>query len=289
MCSTDLDSFTSAFAGQKTPYWVERDWTRSIGQSPWEGSIFFVHGLQDWNVQPDHIQPWLDEVQAKGDIQVLAWLHQWTRNGQVGGDGHVYPMRTDWNETLLRWMDATLKGKDTDLDALYGYDVQDTECRWRHDETWPPQETVTVQAGNGESLALGEGPLRVSGVVRIDVPATSMNPDPVITAVLYDEGGGRRTWVGEAVLRAVFRESLESPSPVTPGSPIPYRLETYPLDHVVEAGHRLVVEYGAAPDKSVALPSQLAGVTYGSGTLVLPVGDLELVEPQPVWTNCFAC
>ena len=38
-------------------------------------------------------------------------------------------MRTDWNETMLRWLDAILKGKDTGMDQLYGFDVQDTECR----------------------------------------------------------------------------------------------------------------------------------------------------------------
>jgi predicted acyl esterase len=282
----------STVAGAKTPYWVERDWTRTIATSTWNGSIFFVHGLQDWNVQPSHIQPWIDQVHANGGIEVLGWLHQWAAQDEFEcepGNGHVYPMRTDWNETMLRWMDHVLKGKDTGMDQLYGYDVQDTQCRWRHDPSWPPSETLTVQGLHAQALPLPEGPVRISGVVAIDAAATSSQPDPVITAVLYDEGGGERTWVGEAVLRAVFRESLESPSPVTPGATIAYHLETYPMDHVVEAGHRLVVEYGAMPDKSVAVPTQLLGVTYGPGTLTLPIGDLELVDPQPQWMECFAC
>jgi predicted acyl esterase len=282
----------STVVGAKTPYWVERDWTRTIATSTWNGSIFFVHGLQDWNVQPSHIQPWIDQVHANGDIKVLGWLHQWALQDEYEcepGNGHVYPMRSDWNETMLRWMDAVLKGKETGMDQLYGFDVQDTKCRWRHDDTWPPTETVTVEAANLEALALPDGPVRVSGVVTIDVPATSLNADPVLTAVLYDEAGAKRTWVGEAVLRGVFRDSLESPSPIQPGALLDYHLETYPLDHVVEAGHRLVVEYGVAPDKSVALPTQLAGVTYGTGTLTLPIGDLDLVEPRPEWMQCFAC
>lgn len=282
----------STVAGAKTPYWVERDWTRTIATSTWNGSIFFVHGLQDWNVQPSHIQPWIDQVHANGNIQVLGWLHQWALQDSFEcqpGNGHVYPMRTDWNETMLRWMDGILKGKDTGLDALYGYDVQDTQCRWRHDEVWPPTQSITAEAADGAAVPLGDGPVRLSGVVRIDVEATSANPDPVITAVLYDEGDGARTWVGEAVLRAVFRDSLESPSPVMPNAAITYHLETYPLDHVVEAGHTLVLELGAAPSKSIALPPQLTGVTYGTATLTLPVGELELLDPQPVWMQCFAC
>ncbi len=282
----------STVAGAKTPYWVERDWTRWIGGSEWEGSIFFVHGLQDWNVQPSHIMPWLDRVQANGGIEVLGWLHQWADQQEFEcqpGNGHVYPMRADWNETMLRWMDGVLKGKETGLDQLYGYDVQDTDCQWRHDAQWPPAESVEAAAADGEAIALGDGAVRVTGVVRIDVEATSTNADPVITAVLYDEQGSTRTWVGEAVLRGVFRDSLETPSPVTPGEAVTYHLETYPLDHVVEPGHKLVVDFGATPEKSVALPQQLLGVTYGEGAFTVPVGDLGLIEPQPAWTKCFAC
>jgi X-Pro dipeptidyl-peptidase len=282
----------STVAGAKTPYWLERDWTRDIATSSWNGSIFFVHGLQDWNVQPSHIQPWIDEVNANGNIPVLGWLHQWADQDEFEcepGNGHVYPMRTDWNETMLRWMDGILKGKDVGLEDLWGYDVQDTECRWRHDETWPPAESVTAEAPNGGRIELGNDTVRLSGVVGIEVQATSSNPDPIITAILYDEVNGTRTWVGEAVLRAVYRDSLQTPTPVTPGQAITYNLETYPLDHVVEPGHSLVLELGAAPDKSVALAPQLAGVTYGTARLTLPVAHLDLIEPQPVWMSCFTC
>jgi predicted acyl esterase len=282
----------STVAGAKTPYWVERDWTRDIATSSWNGSIFFVHGLQDWNVQPSHIQPWIDQVNANGGIEVLGWLHQWADQDEFEcqpGNGHVYPMRSDWNETMLRWLDGVLKGKDTGLDQMYGYDVQDTQCRWRHSETWPPTESMIVEAPGGTPLKLGAGDVRISGVVGIEVTASSVNPDPVITAVLYDWEAGKRTWVGEAVLRAVYRDSLEAPTPLTPGAPVTYHLESYPLDHVFEAGHALVVDYGAAPDKSVTVPAQMLGVTYGTGTLSLPTAGLELIDPQPEWMQCFAC
>lgn len=284
----------STAAGAKTPYWVERDWTRSIAASPWNGSIFFVHGLQDWNVQPSHILPWLDQVSANGGIQVLGWLHQWAdRDTDVcePGNGHVYPMRADWNETMLRWLDHVLKGKDTGMDRLYGYDVQDTKCKWRHFSSWPPAEGLDLTGVvDGEPVRLADGPVHVSGAATIEVTATSPTADPVITAILYDEGPGGRAWVGEALLRGVFRDSLETPTPVTPGMPVAYRLETYPFDHVFEAGHRLVVDFGASPTQGqVVLPSQSAGVAYGAASIHLPTGGLDLIEPQPVWQACFAC
>lgn len=286
------NAVASTLAGAKTPYWVERDWTRNIATSSWNGSIFFVHGLQDWNVQPSHIQPWIDEVNKNGNIQVLGWLHQWADRDTdecQPGNGHVYPMRTDWNETMLRWMDGILKGKDSGIEHLYGYDIQDTTCTWRHDKSWPPTTTLEVQATDNMAVAVGNESVRVSGVVRLSVPATATNPDPVITAILYDEGGGSRTWIGEAVLRAVYRNSLEAPAPVTPATAITYTLETYPLDHVFEPGHALVIDFGASPTKSVGLPQQLAGVTYGAATVTLPVSHLDRLDPQPQWVHCFAC
>jgi predicted acyl esterase len=283
---------SSTAAGAKTAYWIERDWTRSIATSSWNGSIFFVHGFQDWNVQPSHILPWIDQVNANGNIQVLAWLHQWTKGDEegAGSDGHVYPMRTDWNETMLRWLDAILKGKDTGLDSLYGYDLQDTDLKWHHEPTWPPTSGLSLtQVADNAATTLATDAVHISGALRIDVAATSANADPVLTAVVYDVNGAERTWIGEAVLRGVFRDSLESPTPITPGSAITYHLETYPLDHVVKAGHKLAIDLGANTMHSVVLPTQLQGVTYGAAEVFVPTASADLIEPQPVWMKCFAC
>jgi predicted acyl esterase len=281
----------STAAGAKTPYWVERDWTRTIASSSWNGSIFFVHGFQDWNVQPSHIQPWIDQVNANGDIKVLGWLHQWTNGDEegAGSDGHVYPMRTDWNETMLRWLDAILKGKDTGMEHLYGYDLQDTDLKWHHEASWPPEQGVQLAGVADDAEVALATPLHVSGAVLINVTATAANADPVITAALYDVSGATRMWIGEAVLRAVFRDSLDSPSPVTPAMPVQYHLASYPLDHVFADGHKLVVDLGADMSHSVVLPSQLQGVTYMPADVYLPTAGVQLIEPQPVWTKCFTC
>lgn len=286
------DAGASTAAGAKTPYWVERDWTRSIATSSWNGSIFFVHGFQDWNVQPSHILPWLDQVNANGNIKVLAWLHQWTNGDKegAGSDGHVYPMRSDWNETMLRWLDAVLKGKDTGIGSLYGYELQDTDLKWHHEATWPPTEGVDLsQVADGAGVAGSAGDVHISGPVTIDVTATANNPDPVISAVLYDLNGTQQTWIGEAVLRAVYRQSLESPTPVTPGQAVGYHLVSYPLDHVLRAGHKLVVDLGADPAHSVPTPNQLLGVTYGAADVHVPTASLAYEAPQPVWQKCFTC
>jgi X-Pro dipeptidyl-peptidase len=121
----------SAASGQKDAYWIERDWTRYIAESKWEGSIFFVHGFQDWNVKPDHILPWIDNLPQQ--IRVKGWLHQDTVNG-----GHVYPMRADWNATFISWLDAELKGFHNEFWDGAAWQIEATDGIWRDMEAWPP-------------------------------------------------------------------------------------------------------------------------------------------------------
>ena len=305
---------TSAFAGQKTPYWVERDWTRDIGSSSWNGSIFFVHGLQDWNVQPDHIQPWMDEVLAKGDIPVLAWLHQWTAGNRTGGDGHVYPMRTDWNETMLRWLDGVLKGKETGLDLLYGFESHGTDFRFRRSATWPPVPARPIDLSalpasctsdcSLQELRLLEADgeaLRLAGSPVLEVGFVANSPDPILSAVLYKDNSTGRHWVGEGILRGIYRDSLEEPSPITPTESYRARFALYPLDVIVEPGEKLVLALGAPTEQGTgrALDS-LNGVqvypgdaTYTLAGATLTASILPAAEGrpavQPGWTTCFAC
>lgn len=267
---------TSATVGAKTAYWQERDYAAFIGQSSWTGSIFFVHGLQDWNVQPDHIQPWMDEVLAKGDIAVLGWLHQW----QQGGTGHVYPMRADWNETMLRWMDQVLKGKDTGLDQLYGFESQGTDGLFRRSATWPPTPPTVLPLGDLEvscnatcstqELPLLEADgqaLRMAGSPVAHVSWQAQSPDPVLTAVLYKENGTGRHWVGEATQRGLYRDDLTTPSPVVVGTTYEADLAFYPLDAILEPGARWVVVFGAPTQQGtgVAATTALAGLPASPG------------------------
>lgn len=309
-----VDPMTSATAGQKTPYWVERDWTRSIRQSAWNGSIFFVHGLQDWNVQPDHIQPWMDEVLAKGDIEVLGWLHQWTRDGEPGGDGHVYPMRTDWNETMLRWLDAVLKGKDTGLDRLHGFESQGTDMLFRRSATWPPvlPGTFRLDASTAEcnatctvvdvDLLRAEGEaLRIAGSPVVTVTWTANSPDPVLTAILAKTNATGRHWVGEATLRGAFRDSLETRSDVGVGETYTSSLAFYPLDAILEPGARWTLTFGAPTQKGTSAPlSSVLGevpvyagdVTYDVRGATLEASVLPASEglvAQPAEMDCFTC
>lgn len=165
----------------------------------YEGSVMLVHGLQDWNVDPHHAYPFVNELEEHG-IVVKHLLGQW---------GHAWPdsymksdpdrARTDWAEILLHWFAYWLK-EDTSVDIGPRAQVQDTQLRWRSEDTWPPDDRVPTSfylGGGGTShvspsgtltrdpsdaaaanVPLGPHPFVLSGDPKMDVctgcPGTAM-------------------------------------------------------------------------------------------------------------------
>lgn len=304
-CQENLETVAipvSTYAtGAKTDYWIERDWTRDIGNSEWDGSIFFYHGFHDWNVQPSHIQPWIDNLPDQIDVKL--WLHQDKENL-----GHLYPMRTDWNLTFLRWLDQELKGIDTGFWDEPRNELQGTDLKWRAMDTWPAAPTayafednsvsvgnvnIGVGLANTRTLVLDreflelDGAYRLAGSISATFAMTATTADPAVTMIVRVGD----TWVGEASLRAIFRDSLEVPTPVVPGTPVTYTLETYPLDVIVPAGQDLVLEFGGAPEQVIPVPTQMQGNEYDLGDLVLglPLAPVDALAIQPEPMPCIAC
>lgn len=272
----------TAADGMRDEYWQERDWVSALPASDWDGSVFFVHGLQDWNVKPDHIDPWVEILQQKGN-PVLGWLHQEAENL-----GHVYPMRDDWNETMLRWLDGTLKGKPVQMDELWGFEVQGSDRVWRRSKSWPPQSqeqvTVTLDAPFKAPAAQ-----RIAGLPTATVTVVPTHPDDIARVILFANG----TYVSEAVRRLGLSDDLRSPRVVEPGVPITLNLTFFPFDREVGPGEEWTLEVGT--DRATRAdfffrPEQVTRVEYDAVEVRLPVVDLggEL-RPQPEGTPCFAC
>lgn len=302
----NLSGAGTAVTGLKDAYWQERDWVAALPQSDWKGSIFFVHGLQDWNVKPDNIDGWL-EAAAKNGIAVKGWLHQWEQDGT----GHVYPMRTDWNLTMLRWMDHYLKGVDTGIDRELGFDIQGSDEVWRRADTWPPEgESVVVAipappGGPGSfasslpaTILKAERPTRISGVPWWQTSATSFSLDPVLYAQLVDVApDGTAVQVNEAARRGLLSDDLKEVKAWATGTAQTFNVTFYPMDLVLQPGHRLDL-VPMSPD-SLLGPDGNAGflitplqpqLTYGAATFGLTITDAATrLHPQPTPMECFTC
>lgn len=277
----------SGATGQKDAYWQERDWTRYVSESSWNGSIFFVHGFQDWNVKPDNMVPWLSNLPPQVKAHTLGWLHQW----EQGGTGHVYPMRTDWNETMLRWLDSTLKGKDTGMDRLWGFELQsmgdEGQQQWRRVRDWPPvSEVVAEGAGNSLDVKM-TNETHLTGQAWAEVSAAVTDPQAVLSLRLEKADG---TFVTEGVLRALYRNGLDSPSAPSPGEQTLFRVDLYPFDLHLQAGETVRLVAGATPQQTVTTPAELQSVEYRGVTLHLAyAADAKLLDPQPAPMDCFTC
>lgn len=128
---------SSTLDGNKDAYWQVRDFGAELeaaGEKP-RASVFYIHGLEDWNVKPHMMEDWLPAVQDSG-AEVKVWLGQW---------GHNWPQRDDWwNQTMVAWFDYWLKGVDTGIMDAPRVQVQADDGRWRHEDAWPPPDAEAL-------------------------------------------------------------------------------------------------------------------------------------------------
>jgi predicted acyl esterase len=144
---------SSTVDGNKDAYWQERDFLARLQADPGRprAAVFYIHGLQDWNVKPHMMEGWLDAVQASG-VPFKAWLGQWGHawpqsspgaECNLGEDGSGSACRHDWwNQTLVAWFDQFLKGRDTGILDAPAVQVQDDDGVWRHEDHWPPKDAA---------------------------------------------------------------------------------------------------------------------------------------------------
>lgn len=138
---------TSTIDGDKDAYWQVRDFHAEAMDAPdvHRPAVFYIHGLQDWNVKPHNMEDWLPALQASGS-EYKVWLGQW---------GHAWPQGNDceydetndrgstcrndwWTEAIVAWFDQFLYERDTGILDAPRVQVQDDDGKWRHEQVWPP-------------------------------------------------------------------------------------------------------------------------------------------------------
>jgi predicted acyl esterase len=207
---------TGSRGGEFSSYWMERDHRQAILDN-YQGSIFLIHGLQDWNVDPHSAIPFNTQLRAKG-IEMKEWYGQWDHATPDGNciarteDWVTLPCRLDWAEVLLRWFDRYLKGNMTN-DLGPSVQVQDDIGYWRNVDSFPPAATWTdlplnadgtFTAGSGEFELTPGTPatpgtvlelrgdiltedLRFSGLPQLKLPFKAEGPGGQLAVWLFDE------------------------------------------------------------------------------------------------------
>ena len=300
----------SMATGDYTPYWQARNYSAMLPEAL-DTSVFYIHGLQDWNVKPDHMVPWIDELHERG-VPVKMMLGQWA---------HDYPHRDDFNRTLLRWLDHELKGIDTGIMQEPMAQVQDTDDVWRHEDRWPATRSTSLVLYTSEDGTLSDTPGAGPSTYR-DAPAAdgvSFESAPLATALRLvgaptflaqvSATAARGTIaatlrldgapIGYCLLDLGHRDGMESTNPLVPGMVYDVTVPCYPQDVVLPKGSVLSFDVahtlpGDARVSVVPIPTgAIVTIANGEGTRlelpVVPMGDVTVEVPQPVDVGCWAC
>jgi predicted acyl esterase len=255
-----------------TGYWAERSFKPEVLEN-YDGSVFIVHGLQDWNVHPDVVTHIWDDL----DVKKKLWFGQWS---------HIYPdrpdqveecdlcphpdgVRWDFAEVLKRWFDSELKGQDVDTGPQVW--SMDNRGGWHASEDWPPTEsaeTHDLYLGDGElsteptdegsamlttpdavttesdtiawTSSAFENDTRITGEPKFHFTVTPTTTDGNLRADLYDVGpDGEKKWAGHGYMNLKYAAGGEEPQPVTPGQQLEVKMELFPVDVLVPEDHEL--------------------------------------------------
>lgn len=154
IAGTGMAGVAGVTGNDPSGFWQERNRKPGV-EASYTGSVFSVQGLQDWNVDPSQVIPWVDQLEGRGlrTKQLLGqWGHSWPDSIQtedVRAAGRLEAFRADYQEILLRWLDQELKGKAVDTGAPV--QVRDNLGRWRNEEHFPPHDATwtTYHLDNG--------------------------------------------------------------------------------------------------------------------------------------------
>jgi predicted acyl esterase len=241
----------------------------------WNGSVYWVQGMQDWNVDPHQVfsgpigYNWYqDYIDAGFEVRGILgqWEHnypdQWTKHNNqdsgYGGEAIHNMTRWDWAQDLFEWYEYYLKGigPKPELNAQ----IQRNDGQWRIEETWPPHDVERFaidlsDCGNngaftgGGAPVVGGGqtvtiecpafneiePLHIAGLATIHLIAVPTFDGGQIFVEMQDAETGLR--LGHATMDIRYHAGGSDPQTVVPGQQVTMMMEFQGIDAILPAGH----------------------------------------------------
>jgi X-Pro dipeptidyl-peptidase len=131
-------------SGDYTSFWAERDHVKDAREV--RASVFVVHGLSDYNVQPNHFGQWWAAL-SKNQVPRKIWL---------GLEEHVDPFefrRAEWVDELHKWFDYWLMGLRNHVMDEPIATVETAPDVWKQYNSWPADtKSASVPLGAGGRL-----------------------------------------------------------------------------------------------------------------------------------------
>ena len=238
----------------------------------WNGSVYWIQGMQDWNVDPH---------QVFGGPAGVNWYQHYVDagfdvRGMIGQWGHHYPdqvsshdgvssgnglearhnmTRWDWAQDLFEWFEYYLKdkGPKPDLTAQ----IQRSDGEWRIEETWPPTDVQWLDVPMGECTNMGNNwvggapviggisevvvecppfdeDVHIAGLVRLHLLASAVFDGGQVFVEMQDSATGTR--IGHATMDIRYHEGGNEPTGVMPGETVTMMMEFQGIDHLLLSG-----------------------------------------------------
>ena len=268
-------------------YWEERHFlTRAL--DVFEGSIYIIHGMQDWNVDPHMAFPVHQmSIDAGFDVKGLygQWGHDYPdREGGHSGlssgrgaEAYPYTLRWDWADDLLEWFDFYLRdiGPQPRLIA----EIQDNMGGWRVESTYPPEDVEWLMVGMDEcQVLLGGSTITSSSQTTIECPSFEGETRIVGTPTFHIEAQigllstsghlfvemvrtSDEMHLGHAVMDLRFHAGGKEGQTLTPGSTVLAKMEFFGMDVVVPAGDGITLLITQTGEDYVPSPVSTQAVT----------------------------
>ncbi|MEK6985958.1 MAG: CocE/NonD family hydrolase [Candidatus Thermoplasmatota archaeon] len=155
-------------SGAYNDWWAERNLRGRAGEVG--VPVLMAQGLADWNVKPDHIATYFNDLDVQKTLIAGQWPHQYPRSK---GDCAAYaPDATppcdpavpwgDWWAYATAFFDTTLKGLDTGMFTGDVAWVQDNAGTWHRSSEWPlsaeTRESLTFHIHPATSQSISTEP-----------------------------------------------------------------------------------------------------------------------------------
>ena len=284
MCADVIEGFfagpTRYGLGEADPYmdnyYDERSHIdKALGT--YNGSIYWVQGLQDWNVDPHQVfggppgTNWYQEYIDNGyDVagMIGQWEHnypdQWTKHNNqdsgYGGEAIHNMTRWDWAQDLFEWFEYYLK--DIGPAPALHTQVQRNDGEWRIEETWPPLDVERVSldmsecsndgafsgggapvVGGGQTVtiecpAMSTTNIHIAGLVSLHLQAVPTFDGGQVFIEMQDAETGLR--LGHATMDIRYHAGGYDAQTVVPGVAVTMMMEFQAIDAILPAGHGLL-------------------------------------------------
>jgi putative CocE/NonD family hydrolase len=278
-------------------YWTERSFLDRVVEN-YNGSVYIIQGMQDWNVDPHMAFP-THQIVADAGIETKTLAGQWAHDYPdrisghssqgvgAGAEAYPYTLRWDWADEMLYWFDWYLKGEGAA--PTLGVEMQDNRGGWRFEGTWPAEDTEymslevdslsptgALMGATQSAITFSYGPFEedtyIAGMPTIHVATTphSTNNGHIFIEMTDDAG----IHLGHAVMDLRFHAGgRDGVIEITPFTTVVAMMEFMPMDVFLAAGETIHFTVTQTGEDYVPSPAAVGdySINWAASTLTLPI------------------